>query len=545
MLNVNRGGEGGKQNFGSLGGAATEQGVRRQFGAGKGYSHLVLGTYTRPPLLFSGKDFLRIRELEELATARLAVLHTIYGRSMGDQTLQSILNNPKSESALREILRKHRLEYGTASGDGDDPMDGIDRGAILNEEMIEERDGLSHFILRLAYCKSQEAREWLVTQETRLFHYRLDKANPETQRDMLTELVGSDHETIANPEQYFRSKRREDLANYYLGETELLRVPFEEALSLVGRRRVALMGGYAFVTTSDVPSLLANKFRKNLHDSLEEMASSAATVEILQNERIRSFMHGIGTAYSGVTGGKGAAGFAVGDAERVTPERIEQLKECFPPCMRQLYSHLKSEHHLKHWGRLQLRLFLKGAGMKLDEQMDMWAKLMAPKVDAEKFRKEHSYNIRHAYGREGKRADYSPWSCFKILGGQSPPNPGPGEVHGCPFKTYDVGPLKRLLEVEYGVDPVGASEILGLKSGKHFQLACLKYFQVKHPEAGGDEVGNHPNVFYAASMKYHSDRTNKSKQGSSGTPADGSGGEGAGEASAENSQTQPESQSQM
>ena len=37
-------------------------------------------------------------------------------------------------------------------------------------------------------------------------------------------------------------------------------------------------------------------------------------------------------------------------------------------------------------------------------------------MTAEKFDKEHAYNIRHNYGKEGGRKDYSAFGCSKIIG---------------------------------------------------------------------------------------------------------------------------------
>lgn len=40
--------------------------------------------------------------------------------------------------------------------------------------------------------------------------------------------------------------------------------------------------------------------------------------------------------------------------------------------MKQLHSALNREHKLKHWGRLQYGLFLKGAGLGVDDAMAFW-----------------------------------------------------------------------------------------------------------------------------------------------------------------------------
>lgn len=55
--------------------------------------------------------------------------------------------------------------------------------------------------------------------------------------------------------------------------------------------------------------------------------------------------------------------------------------------------------------------------------------------------KRYSYHIRHAYGVEGKMADYPPQNCTEIMKAA----PGPLEYHGCPFTVLDEIRLKEAL----------------------------------------------------------------------------------------------------
>lgn len=49
--------------------------------------------------------------------------------------------------------------------------------------------------------------------------------------------------------------------------------------------------------------------------------------------------------------------------EGVHPANLDSYsKEHFPLCMKTLFTNFRTAHHLKHGGRLQLLLFLKGIG---------------------------------------------------------------------------------------------------------------------------------------------------------------------------------------
>ena len=83
----------------------------------------------------------------------------------------------------------------------------------------------------------------------------------------------------------------------------------------------------------------------------------------------------------------------------------------------------------------------------MDEAMLFWKREFTKKIDSDKFEKNYSYNVRHMFGQEGKRNDYKPWNCTKVINQQAPSS---GEYHGCPFKVFGEENLRQLLST-YGL----------------------------------------------------------------------------------------------
>lgn len=202
----------------------------------------------------------------------------------------------------------------------------------------------------------------------------------------------------------------------------------------------------------------------------------------------------------------------------LSPDHVMNLqlaKQSFPLCMRILHETLLRESHLRHGGRMQYGLFLKGLGLPLEEAMRFWQMSFSKKFSPEEFIKKYAYNIRHNYGKEGKRANYTPYSCQKIILGGSP---GPGEFHGCPYKEWDVERLSAKL-MSMGIGGNHREEIISKVRNKEYQLACRLEFEARHPEATPGEVGNHPNAYAQESRQYFAEKNGEVKDSRNNTPS--------------------------
>jgi DNA primase large subunit len=153
------------------------------------------------------------------------------------------------KDAIRAMTRQHKIAVEAKIN-----KDGV--ASILTPEEKREyklNDNISHFICRLAYCRNEELRKWFLTQEARLFNIRLGEVSPKTVKQLLESKCGIAYEEVREQDDDWR--RFSAQITFRSGPappSDFVRVPFKEAISLVGRRAVFLLNGVAFVPIKEL-----------------------------------------------------------------------------------------------------------------------------------------------------------------------------------------------------------------------------------------------------------------------------------------------------
>jgi len=142
------------------------------------------------------------REFEELTCSRLKVLHAIDRVAGYDTPL----------AKFSEVLPKLQTQLDEAGLLLQAPM-----LATAAEQFPEtkadfcRRDSISHYALRLAFCKTRDSKDWLVKQEQRLFVLRFEQLNAQA-KDAFFEASGvvkcRRHNPTAQEEQKLPEKIR-------------------------------------------------------------------------------------------------------------------------------------------------------------------------------------------------------------------------------------------------------------------------------------------------------------------------------------------------
>ena len=400
------------------------------------------------------------------------------------------------------------------------------------------RDESAHFILRLAFCgavpndsglvagalnTAEDGRRWFVNQEVSLLRYRLQMSGGDNRLERDDFLNHCLRVLSHNATDSFRpltleekSEALNDLRAIHslevINNEEFYNCAWELVPDLVGKRAVLLKRGRALVPRSECNSIILNRFREELENSLELIARE---VPFLRDDRLLPLLDALRRCdYSldaAMTSGSPASSSVLG---QLSAADIDKASVHFPLCMQNLHRNLRADRHLKFGGRQQYGLFLKSVGLSLTEALTFWRTAFLPKYSVDQFNKDYAYNVRHNYGQEGKRANYASYSCGKICSGAAIT----GEYHGCPFKHAGSSDrLSNMLSLYTGPSgtKLSAPQIKEVTSmaieGSHYQLACTRVFEMTRPKVpnGPVETITYPHKYFEASVQSISGSTRK------------------------------------
>ncbi|KAL1508896.1 hypothetical protein ABEB36_003716 [Hypothenemus hampei] len=355
-------------------------------------------------------------------------------------------------------------------------------------------DHISHYILKMSFCTTEELRKWFITKEMDWFKIRFIAQKHED----IQKFISSNNFSYTPITQEEKEEIKEELidsspavSEYSIHGTDFYKVPFQEITSLVKNRKVLLKNGYGYVYYSDLVVPLISQFRSHLSETLNQFHHR---LDIIDDERITELIKNVRYFNTGEE-------YSTNVKEEINLADLDTLaKKNFPPCMKHLHEVLKANHHLKHDGRLIYGLFLKSIGLRYELFIEFWRNEFTKKMDEDSFNKHHLYNFNHQYGKVGRRVSYSAYSCMKIIMNVV----APGDPHGCPFKCFGPDNLRAKL-VEEGISEQKISEIENIAHSDHYQLACTKYFEAVHSQPPKVTI-NHPTSYFQQSISLIKDK---------------------------------------
>ncbi|KAH3920670.1 hypothetical protein HBI56_013310 [Parastagonospora nodorum] len=350
-----------------------------------------------------------------------------------------------------------------------------------SQKLQDERrkDHYSHFILRLAFSSTEDLRRRFSRLETMLFRLRFKDDDPRERQEFVRSLNLEWDEVKEDEKRELREGLLAASGNKKGEEQEWFKVDWERVPELVEQRRVLLKRGKAYVPQREQMSLVVAEFTKKLDDALELTARALPRLD--EDDRLAPILAHLSQSFTAPDAAYSSSDANIDGLSAIRASSIDTLSQNFPLCMRNLHTTLRENSHLKHFGRLQYTLFLKGIGLSLEECLVFWRRSFKL-IDDDKFQKEYKYNIRHSYGDVGGDANrrgrgYTPYSCQKLL---TEPQPGPGQTHGCPYRTYKPDNLIPLLQ------RIGVNDRDVLKTVKEdvtkqrYHVACNRVFEWSH-----------------------------------------------------------------
>ncbi|XP_065175230.1 uncharacterized protein LOC135805155 [Sycon ciliatum] len=336
------------------------------------------------------------------------------------------------------------------------------RATVMTPRLLED-DLIGHFTLRLALSGRYSCWKTWVYAEASLFAERLAAMNTDEvsnvlrdNRDAIPALSLLPVDSAAMFLISWRYTNQDDRESFL--------APFFSVPELVATRSVEICDGKARVKCTYLGQLLQNAFFEEVWNS--RVGCHSAYAIAVNDPRLRQlFLHlqdtvrrrFIGDRHHRSSSESGELAGSMGGVTRAPlhPSLVDGLSAFFPPCMRHMHRTLRKRHRLDHHARVQYSLYLKRIGLGAEDALQFWreeysktpacchGKTTGCTHSWHTDGRRYTYNIRHLYGLEGSRRNYSCFSCQHMIE-ESGSASGAG---GCPFRYFDQHHLSNLLRL--------------------------------------------------------------------------------------------------
>eukprot|EP00758_Cryptobia_borreli_P007476 Tbor_TRINITY_DN5304_c0_g2::TRINITY_DN5304_c0_g2_i2::g.5244::m.5244/K02685/PRI2; DNA primase large subunit len=482
-------------------------------------------------------------ELERLVARRMDLLAFV------DQQLNSpqAANMNEILGKIESRIRGERRVYHTSSSSGEGNIasnqqsltPGVTSSDVLSNGssnydasacMSMDEDLISHHLCRFAFCFDEKWRNWFMRTEEALLRARLRSLNLPTAAQQMLSLnkVASrplNEKEIEDPAviafmRYSTTKQAQYAGNRGVitdgpvSSSRFFAVPMSLVPKLVKDRKVLCLNGTAIINDEHAQDLIFNIYKRALNTGLYEAFVKRNSLMTKDEDSQPYLVWGMLDAFLARFVSDQSDNLAESKEGSVKPQDIPyEAATHMPLCMRGIDTHLRKEGHVRHTGRFMYGLFLKQIGISMEDAMILFSNLMVTKGGGSKeaFEKSsYGYNVRHNYGKEGKKTSYSSMGCSSII--RQPPMTDRSDCHGCPFRFRDEEMLRRVLRTEQPnpydqslpkVRPTQGDieDIISDSKGEHYTRACYKYFIATHPEAKRDTLFRSPYEYYTVSKE--------------------------------------------
>ncbi|KAK0173740.1 hypothetical protein PV328_006891 [Microctonus aethiopoides] len=365
-------------------------------------------------------------------------------------------------------------------------------------EELEDRiaDHASFVALRLAVAPNKEEKDTHRRIEEQLFHMRVSALDNEGIRQLLA-FNKIEYEKISNIERIELKDMLIELLHNpdEYDSTDFFKIPILTLLGFIKVNDVYLQDGIAFVPLEQMRGAL----RAHYHNHLVYEAAAINTNNLEAAYRFadgygkfNEFFHFCCEEFQIMQQ-------KIMKESNISIRMIDMLAQtAFPPCMRMIHDYLRERHHLKHESRLQYTLFLKGIGLKVKDTLSLFRDEFIKTVSLERFEKEYTYYIYHAYGMRGRRYDTPPKDCHQIIHGTIPF----GDCNGCMFANSGVSDIEELGRkmTRWNISAEHIDEMIDYTKSGECGYACAKYFHAINKYAMTEPI-THPNKFFIESRR--------------------------------------------